>query len=96
VSQGLLWLSIDELGEVSYSFTDIMASMVPYYGLRLVGGLVFLSGTILMSYNLLRTMYGRHTVMVHPPEVIDELKGTRHNPDAVMGAPAANGTEVPA
>ena len=90
VSQGLLWLSIDEIGELNYSFTDIMASMVPYYGLRLVAGLIFLSGTVLMAYNLLRTMYGLHTVTVSPPEVIDEIKGTKHNPDAVMGV------EVPA
>jgi cytochrome c oxidase cbb3-type subunit 1 len=30
VSQGLLWLSMDEIGELSYGFKEIMASMVPY------------------------------------------------------------------
>ena len=34
VSQGLLWLSLDEIGELSFSFKDIMASMPPYYALR--------------------------------------------------------------
>jgi cytochrome c oxidase cbb3-type subunit 1 len=48
VSQGLLWLSVDEVDELSFSFKDIMASMAPYYGLRLVAGLIFLTGTILM------------------------------------------------
>jgi cytochrome c oxidase cbb3-type subunit 1 len=69
VSQGLLWLSLDSLGEPSFSFKDIMASMPPYYLLRLVGGIIFLAGTVLMIYNLAMTMRGRKTVRVRPPEV---------------------------
>ena len=69
VSQGLLWLAMDEIGELSFSFKDIMASMPPYYTLRFVAGLVFLSGTILMAYNLFMTIRGRKTVQVRPPPV---------------------------
>ena len=69
VSQGLLWLSMDEIGELSYSFKDIMASMAPYYGLRLIAGLIFLSGTILMAYNFYMTLKGRESVIVRPPLV---------------------------
>jgi cytochrome c oxidase cbb3-type subunit 1 len=69
VSQGLLWLSLDSLGEPSFSFKDIMASMPPYYLLRLVGGIVFLAGTLLMVFNLTMTMKGRKTIRVRPPEV---------------------------
>jgi cytochrome c oxidase cbb3-type subunit 1 len=68
-SQGLLWLGLDEIGELSFSFKDIMASMPPYYALRFVAGLVFLSGTILMAYNLTMTIKGRKTLQVRPPEV---------------------------
>jgi cytochrome c oxidase cbb3-type subunit 1 len=69
VSQGLLWLSLDSYGEPSFSFKDIMASMPPYYLLRLVGGLIFLSGTLLMIFNLTMTMKGRQTLRIRPPEV---------------------------
>ena len=69
VSQGLLWLSLDEIGELSFSFKDIMASMPPYYALRLVAGLVFLTGTALMTFNLYMTIRGRRTVQVQPPAV---------------------------
>jgi len=69
VSQGLLWLSIDEIGELRYSFKDIMASMAPYYGLRLIAGLIFLSGTVIMAYNLFMTLRGRETARVKPPLV---------------------------
>lgn len=67
VTQGLLWLSLDEFGELLYSFTDIMASMPPYYLLRLVAGLIFLVGALLMSWNLYMTVKGRKTVQVRPP-----------------------------
>ncbi len=69
VSQGLLWLSLDEFGELRYSFRDIMASMPPYYLLRLVAGLIFLSGAILMTFNLLKTISGARTIQVRPPAV---------------------------
>ncbi|MCY4215302.1 MAG: cytochrome-c oxidase, cbb3-type subunit I [Gammaproteobacteria bacterium] len=67
VSQGLLWLSLDDIGELSFSFKDIMASMAPYYALRLVAGLIFLSGALLMAYNLAMTGKGRRTVAASPP-----------------------------
>ncbi len=67
VSQGLLWLNVDELGELRYSFNDIMAASAPYYALRLVAGGVFLAGALLMAYNLYTTIAGRPTVVVRPP-----------------------------
>ena len=95
VSQGLLWLSIDDIGELSYSFNDVMAAMVPYYALRLVAGLIFLAGTVLMAYNLFRTMYGRHTVAVSPPQIIDELQGTVYKEEPREPS-SGNAQEVPA
>jgi cytochrome c oxidase cbb3-type subunit 1 len=67
LSQSLLWLSLDDLGEVRYSFVDVVAAMAPYYMLRLVGGLLFLSGALLMAENLRRTFLGTRTVTVEPP-----------------------------
>lgn len=69
VSQGLLWLSVDEIGELSFSFKDIMASMQPFYALRLIAGLVFLIGTLLMTYNLFKTLAGKRAVVVKAPPV---------------------------
>jgi len=69
VSQGLLWLSLDQIGELTFSFKDIMASMPPYYLLRLVAGLIFLSGAVLMTFNLMMTVKGRATVRIRPPAV---------------------------
>jgi cytochrome c oxidase cbb3-type subunit 1 len=67
VSQGLLWLSLDELGELRFSFTDIMASMAPYYMLRFLAGVIFFFGAVLMALNLFMTLTGRETVRMRPP-----------------------------
>ena len=72
VSQGLLWLTLDDLGELRYSFKDIMASMPPYYLLRLVAGLTFLSGAVLLVINLHLTIRGRRTIEVRPPLPVGE------------------------
>jgi cytochrome c oxidase cbb3-type subunit 1 len=45
-----------------------MASMPPYYLVRLVGGLIFLAGAVLMIFNLYMTMKGRETLRIRPPE----------------------------
>jgi cytochrome c oxidase cbb3-type subunit 1 len=67
LTQGLLWLSLDQYGNLLYSFTDIMTTMKPYYLLRLFGGLLFLLGTVLMAFNLYMTIAGRKIVRVSPP-----------------------------
>jgi cytochrome c oxidase cbb3-type subunit 1 len=76
VSQGLLWLTIDDVGELRFSFKDIMASMTPYYLLRLLAGLIFLAGAVLLAINLYLTIRGRATVKVRPPASTGGGSGT--------------------
>ena len=73
VSQGVLWLSLDELGELRYSFTEIMAAMNPYYLLRFIAGLIFLIGALLMYYNFFKTIIGRRTIAVRPPVIAEAV-----------------------
>ena len=78
ISQGLLWLSLGDLGELSYAFRDIMASMQPYYILRVIAGAVFLGGAVLMFYNFFRTIAGRKTttMQIPPPHSVSEKAAT--------------------
>lgn len=68
ISQGMLWLSLDELGELKYSFNEILGAMAPYYILRLIGGILFLLGTLVMAVNLYRTSIGASLVVARPPQ----------------------------
>ena len=58
IMQGLMWRTYDQLGFLQYSFVETVAAMHPYYLIRGTGGLLFLVGAILMTYNLARTMRG--------------------------------------
>ena len=69
VSEGLLWLSLDELGELRFTFVDVLTSTRPYYVMRLLGGLLFLAGAGVMAFNLFKTVSGKKTVLVLPPAV---------------------------
>jgi cytochrome c oxidase cbb3-type subunit 1 len=69
VSQALLWLSLDEHGEVRYSFVEVMRAISPYYALRLLGGVLFLTGALLMGVNLAKTFAGARTAIARVPSV---------------------------
>ncbi|HYC04586.1 MAG TPA: cytochrome-c oxidase, cbb3-type subunit I [Azospirillaceae bacterium] len=56
IMQGLMWRAYDELGFLQYSFVETVAAMHPYYVIRAFGGLLFLIGALLMTYNVFRTV----------------------------------------
>jgi cytochrome c oxidase cbb3-type subunit 1 len=58
ITQGLMWRSYDEMGFLKYAFIDIVSVLHPYYVIRAIGGIFYLSGAILMIYNLTRTILG--------------------------------------
>jgi len=58
IMQGLMWRSYDSLGFLQYSFVETVAAMHPYYVIRAFGGVLFLSGALIMVYNLIRTVRG--------------------------------------
>lgn len=58
IMQGLMWRAYDSLGFLQYSFVETVAAMHPYYVVRGFGGVLFLVGAIIMTYNLIRTMRG--------------------------------------
>lgn len=55
IMQGLMWRAVNADGSLTYTFAESVAAMHPYYVMRLLGGAVFLSGMLVMAYNLLRT-----------------------------------------
>jgi cytochrome c oxidase cbb3-type subunit 1 len=58
IMQGLMWRAYDEFGFLQYSFVESVAAMHPYYVIRALGGLLFLSGAIVMAWNIWRTVRG--------------------------------------
>jgi len=55
VMQGLMWGAINNDGTLTYSFVETLLRIRPYYFIRFLGGLMFLSGMCIMAYNLFKT-----------------------------------------
>ncbi len=57
ILQGLMWRAYDSLGFLEYSFVESVEAMHPFYVIRAFGGLLFVIGTLIMIYNLWRTVH---------------------------------------
>ena len=58
VMQGLMWRAVNEDGTLTYSFVESLEATYPYYGGRLLGGLIFFAGALLMCWNVYKTVAG--------------------------------------
>ncbi len=58
VMQGLMWRTVNSDGTLAYSFVESVKVSYPFWGIRLMGGVLFLSGMLIMAYNMAKTMIG--------------------------------------
>lgn len=58
IMQGLMWREYDEQGFLVYSFAETVAAMHPYYIMRAIGGAMYLSGALIMAWNIAMTILG--------------------------------------
>ena len=59
VMQGLMWRAFNDDGTLTYTFIETIAATKPYYIIRLLGGLLYLSGMFVMAWNVWKTMGAR-------------------------------------
>ena len=55
VMEGLMWRATNADGTLTYAFIEAVKAKHPYYIIRLLGGLLYLSGMVTMLYNVVRT-----------------------------------------
>ncbi len=68
IMQGLMWRAVNPDGTLTYSFVESVQAMHPYYILRFAGGALFLTGTVVMAYNIYRSIAGARSVTVSVPQ----------------------------
>ena len=56
VMQGLMWRATNADGTLTYSFVESVKATYPFWTIRLLGGLLFLSGMVIMAWNMFLTM----------------------------------------
>jgi cytochrome c oxidase cbb3-type subunit 1 len=62
VMQGLMWRAVGEDGTLTYSFVESVKATYPFYAIRLLGGVLYLGGMLIMFYNMVRTIAGNQAV----------------------------------
>jgi len=56
ITEGLMWRAYDSQGFLQYSFLESVVAVHPYYVIRMLGGVFFLTGALIMVYNLIMTV----------------------------------------
>jgi cytochrome c oxidase cbb3-type subunit 1 len=54
--QGLMWRAVSEDGTLTYTFVESVKATYPFYAIRLLGGLLYLSGMLIMAWNVFETV----------------------------------------
>ena len=67
VMQGLMWRAVNPDGTLVYSFVESVKATFPFYVIRLVGGLLYLSGMLLMAWNVVMTVRSGRVVTAPVP-----------------------------
>jgi cytochrome c oxidase cbb3-type subunit 1 len=56
VMQGLMWRAVSEDGTLTYTFVEGVKATYPFYTIRLLGGVLYLAGMVIMLYNMAKTI----------------------------------------
>jgi cytochrome c oxidase cbb3-type subunit I len=67
IMQGLMWRAVNDDGTLTYSFVETVQAMHPFYIIRFLGGAMFLVGTLVMVYNIWKTVVGSKPVIAPIP-----------------------------
>ncbi len=63
LTQSLMWKEFSTIGMLQYpNFLETVLQIIPMYVIRAVGGTIYLTGVVLMAYNLTKTMKQGHFV----------------------------------
>jgi cytochrome c oxidase cbb3-type subunit 1 len=67
IMQGLMWRAYNQFGFLEYAFSEVVQAMHPYLIIRAVGGIMFLLGTLIMAFNLWKTVRSGEPVAASVP-----------------------------
>jgi cytochrome c oxidase cbb3-type subunit 1 len=56
ILQGLMWRAYTSLGFLEYSFIETVEAMNPFYVIRALGGAFFVAGSLIMAWNVWKTI----------------------------------------
>ena len=69
VMQGLMWRALNTDGTLTYTFVEGVKATYPFYVIRVLGGLLYLGGMLVMAWNVWLTAISGRSVKVAIPAV---------------------------
>jgi len=76
-TQSLMWKSFTPEGQLKFQFLETVTNIIPMYITRSVGGALYLTGAVLMAYNLYKTVRQGEFIAneeAEAPPLIKEVK----------------------
>jgi cytochrome c oxidase cbb3-type subunit 1 len=69
VMQGLMWRAVNPDGTLVYSFVESVKATYPFYVIRLAGDALYLTGMLIMAWNVVMTVAGNRPAEARVPMV---------------------------
>ncbi len=70
VMQGLMWRAVNPDGTLVYSFVESVKATYPFYVIRVLGGVLYLTGMLIMLWNVIQTIRNGKAAPVAVPAVL--------------------------
>jgi cytochrome c oxidase cbb3-type subunit 1 len=88
IMQGLMWREYGADGYLVYSFVEVVAAMFPMYLIRAAGGALYLTGALIMVWNVWMTIRGKERVEKPMSDAAYDPAKDRPLPAAAQARPA--------
>lgn len=66
ITEGLMWRDTQPDGSLTYAFIDSLIAIKPFYVIRVMGGILILSGMVTMAWNLWHTAADARAHLIKP------------------------------
>ncbi len=83
VTQGLMWRAFNDTGALQFpDFVETVVALIPMYWVRVLGGVLYVGGLLLLALNMLMTWRARPTVYAEEVHEAPPLSATFVDPPA--------------
>ena len=95
LTQGLMWRAFDLTGQLKYpDFVETVTQLMPFYWIRIVGGLLFFSGGLMAAVNFFMTWKNRPAVYDVPVYSAPALSSVGFHPEVAPESKITNTIET--
>ena len=89
ITQGLMWRAFDDAGRLMYpDFVETVNQIIPMYWVRLMGGLLYLSGVVMMMANMWMTIRSAPSELPDPAFAVPKAQEAYGHGDGAETVPA--------